>query len=264
MGKAPAARRSKQVRGIEAHGPAIGRFIRRKAAAGGFRRWRWPRIGIRRRFHLAVVDARLRSRTQTVLAASRFMAGKERRLQRAKRVGQNAAAALSASEPNRFFGLCPHYRRSGDRRSIVHSHAGFARRIETTNPSNTANRRLTGILRDVIEPGDYSIAVTATKNGGAIGEAKARFVIFEQDLEMENAAARPELMASLAKMTAANGGEVVAPEQLPALSNASKNSPAIAKWQLKPNTRLGPTVFFLDCRRTVVRRVVFCERWGWV
>ena len=69
----------------------------------------------------------------------------------------------------------------------------------------------TGILRDVIEPGDYSIVVTATKNGGAIGESKARFVVFEQDLEMENAAARPELMASLAKMTAANGGEAVAP-----------------------------------------------------
>ena len=69
-------------------------------------------------------------------------------------------------------------------------------------------------------------SVTASKDGAPLGEAKARFTVFEQDLEMENAAARPELMASLAKMTAASGGKVVAPEQLPELLQANQKSAA--------------------------------------
>src|SRR5262249_6597829 len=69
-------------------------------------------------------------------------------------------------------------------------------------PLTRQGEQYVGQLRDVVEPGDYSIAVSATKDGAMLGETKARFVVFEQDLEMENAAARPELMANLAKLTA--------------------------------------------------------------
>src|SRR4029077_2642339 len=71
------------------------------------------------------------------------------------------------------------------------------------------SQEMVGTLHDVVDPGDYSIVVNAAKDGAPLGESKARFTVFEQDLEMENAAARPELMASLAKMIAASGGKVV-------------------------------------------------------
>ncbi len=92
-------------------------------------------------------------------------------------------------------------------------------------PLTRQGEQYVGQLRDVVEPGDYSIVVSASKDGAPLGETKARFVVFEQDLEMENAAARPELMASLAKLTADSGGEAVAPEQLPELLKKIKKEP---------------------------------------
>src|SRR5262249_34686243 len=82
-----------------------------------------------------------------------------------------------------------------------------------------------GSIRDLVEPGDYAVVVSASKDGALLGETKARFAVFEQDLEMENAAARPELMASLAKLTAQSGGEAISPEQLPALLKRIKEQP---------------------------------------
>ena len=85
---------------------------------------------------------------------------------------------------------------------------------------------MAGTLRDVIEPGDYTIEVTGSKAGALLGEAKARFTVFEQDLEMENAAARPELMASLAKMTAASGGKVGFPGATARTASGNQKSAA--------------------------------------
>ncbi|HEY2882870.1 MAG TPA: glutamine amidotransferase, partial [Pirellulales bacterium] len=53
-----------------------------------------------------------------------------------------------------------------------------------------------GMLRDLVEPGDYTITVSASKDAALLGESTIRFAVFEQDLELENAAARPDLMAS--------------------------------------------------------------------
>ncbi len=123
----------------------------------------------------------------------------------------------------------------------------------------------TGILRDVVEPGDYSIVVSATKDGAAIGESKARFVVFEQDLEMENAAARPELMASLAKMTEANGGEAIAPEQLPALLKRIKEQPRDR--EVATETKYTPwdrPYFFVLVVGLLCVEWYLRKRWGWV
>ncbi|HEY2881419.1 MAG TPA: hypothetical protein VGJ15_03275, partial [Pirellulales bacterium] len=122
-----------------------------------------------------------------------------------------------------------------------------------------------GVLRDVVEPGDYSIVVSATKSGAIIGESKARFVVFQQDLEMENAAARPELMASLAKMTAANGGEAVAPEQLPALLKRIKEQPRDR--EVATETKFTPwdrPYFFLLVVGLLGVEWYLRKRWGWV
>jgi hypothetical protein len=138
---------------------------------------------------------------------------------------------------------------------------GTKRPIPLTRQGN----QYVGQLRDVIEPGDYSIAVSASKDGALLGETKGRFVVFEQDLEMENAAARPELMASLAKLTAESGGEAVAPEQLPELLKKIKNEPRDR--EVATETKFTPwdsPPFFLIIVGLLCAEWYLRKRWGWV
>ena len=132
-------------------------------------------------------------------------------------------------------------------------------------PLTRQAQQYVGQLHDVIEPGDYSIAVSASKDGALVGETKARFVVFEQDLEMENAAARPELMASLAKLTAESGGEAVAPEQLPELLKKIKNEPRDR--EVATETKFTPwdsPLFFLIVVGLLCVEWYLRKRWGWV
>ncbi|MDY0170216.1 MAG: hypothetical protein RBS80_26975 [Thermoguttaceae bacterium] len=71
-----------------------------------------------------------------------------------------------------------------------------------------------GAVRDAKAPGDYAIEVTATHDGQPLGSSRARFLVFEQDLELDNPGADAATMQSLASLT---GGESLAPEELPAL-----------------------------------------------
>jgi hypothetical protein len=77
---------------------------------------------------------------------------------------------------------------------------------------------MSGSFDHTLLPGDYAINVTAVDNKGAeIGSTRARFLVFEQDLELDNAAADPTLLASLSAMTKPVGGKSLAPEELPKL-----------------------------------------------
>lgn len=67
------------------------------------------------------------------------------------------------------------------------------------------------------KPGDYRIAVTARDAGQSVGTATARFSISDQDVELDQPAAEPMLLASLARVTAEAGGAGLAPEELPDL-----------------------------------------------
>lgn len=73
---------------------------------------------------------------------------------------------------------------------------------------------MTGSWRDTEAPGDYAIQVTATEAKEVLGSSRARFSVFEQDLELDNASADASLLDALAAMT---GGESLAPEELPGL-----------------------------------------------
>lgn len=73
---------------------------------------------------------------------------------------------------------------------------------------------LSGNFRDTQAPGDYRVRVTARQHDKTLGTAEARFLVIQQDLELDNASADAALMANLATMT---GGERLAPEQLPDL-----------------------------------------------
>jgi len=74
--------------------------------------------------------------------------------------------------------------------------------------------QMVGSFRDTQIAGDYAIEVKATRNGEPLGNARARFLVFQQDMELDNASADAATLESLAAMT---GGESLAPEQLPAL-----------------------------------------------
>ena len=82
---------------------------------------------------------------------------------------------------------------------------------------------------------------------------------------MENAAARPELMASLAKMTDANGGEAIAPEQLPALLKRIKEQPGYR--EVATETKYSPwdrPYFFVLVVSLLCVEWYLRKRWGWV
>jgi hypothetical protein len=83
-----------------------------------------------------------------------------------------------------------------------------------------------GFYSDTRQAGDYAIEVTASKQGAELGSARARFLVFEQDLELDNPAADPALLASLARMTESMGGQSLAPEEFPALIDRLLEQPA--------------------------------------
>jgi hypothetical protein len=78
--------------------------------------------------------------------------------------------------------------------------------------------QVVGSFEATDKAGDYAIAVTATApDGSPLGNARSRFLVFEQDLELDNAVADPTLLASLSAMTKSVGGRSLAPEELPGL-----------------------------------------------
>jgi uncharacterized membrane protein len=81
------------------------------------------------------------------------------------------------------------------------------------------------LFKDTQLPGDYSIVVSASDGATALGETRARFIVYDLDLEMENSAPRPALMESLAQTTRAAGGERLSPEELPQLCERLKKLP---------------------------------------
>ncbi|MBS0208154.1 MAG: hypothetical protein JSS27_04295 [Planctomycetes bacterium] len=71
-----------------------------------------------------------------------------------------------------------------------------------------------GTFAETDQAGDYVLHVTAQRGTTVLGTAEARFLVYQNDLEMDNPAADTALLRSLAKLTP---GRVVAPEQLPEL-----------------------------------------------
>ncbi len=72
----------------------------------------------------------------------------------------------------------------------------------------------TGTFSETRLSGDYAVVVRGRKGDEPLGQARSRFLVFEEDLELDNASADTSGMASLAAMTE---GRSIAPEQLPEL-----------------------------------------------
>jgi uncharacterized membrane protein len=91
--------------------------------------------------------------------------------------------------------------------------------VEVVRPDKTkhtvtpvdSEQRASCSYRDTRDAGDYVVRVTATKADQLLGSNQARFLVFEQDLELDNASADATLLDSLSAIT---GGESIAPEEL--------------------------------------------------
>ena len=85
---------------------------------------------------------------------------------------------------------------------------------------------MVGTYFDTRNSGDYTIVVRASNSdGSSIGEAKARFLVFQQDLELDNPAADPDLLSSLSAMTSGLGGRKWPSEQLGELMQELRDRP---------------------------------------
>ncbi len=71
-----------------------------------------------------------------------------------------------------------------------------------------------GKISEELPPGDYTLQASVTHQGQKIGDAQCRFQVYHHDLELDNAQAEPELLASLASST---GGAAVRPDALSTL-----------------------------------------------
>lgn len=69
------------------------------------------------------------------------------------------------------------------------------------------------------DSGDYTLVVTATRASQNLGTAQARFLVYDQDLELDNPAADRHLLDSLASMTR---GKSIPPERLSKLLGQMK------------------------------------------
>ena len=115
-------------------------------------------------------------------------------------------------------------------------------------------------------PGDYAIEIVASDPQSApLGNAKSRFLIFEQDLELDNAVADPALLASLSAMTKPVGGKSLAPEELPQLLADLAKQPL--EMEVETQEKLTPWdtwPYFLLFVTTISMEWYLRKKWGLV
>lgn len=176
----------------------------RVLAFAGDSTWHWQMGGFgeaHRRFWRQVVLWLARKDQQTQGRVWIRLAG--RRAVRGGRVdfGVGAENAQGGTLENAQFDITVHGPSgAGEHVSAVKSSAGSA-----------------ATFRQTAKPGDYRIEVKARDGSGDIGTAEARFLVPNQDLELDRPAAEPGLMAQLADATKTAGGAALAPEELPEL-----------------------------------------------
>jgi hypothetical protein len=129
------------------------------------------------------------------------------------------------------------------------------------------------IFRDTDKPGDYRIKVSGTVSGQVdktvpdtfIGTAEARFLVPNQDIELDRPAAEPSLMAQLAEMTAAAGGKALAPEELPTLlAKLAAEPPKLQEEVIAKTTYWDTWPFFLAFVALLGTEWYLRKRWGLV
>jgi uncharacterized membrane protein len=121
------------------------------------------------------------------------------------------------------------------------------------------------IFRDTDKPGDYQIKVSGTVSPQELGTAEARFLVPNQDIELDRPAAEPSLMAQLAEMTATAGGKALAPEELPTLlAKLAAEPPKLQEEVVAKTTYWDTWPFFLVFVTLLGTEWYLRKRWGLV
>ena len=94
----------------------------------------------------------------------------------------------------------------------------------TTEAVSTVQRgnEQVGLFTETTQPGDYRIVVAARSGGETLQSTSARFTVSDEDVELDQPAAEPTLLANLATMTSDAGGAGMAPEELPSVLDELK------------------------------------------
>ena len=108
---------------------------------------------------------------------------------------------------------------------------GEHRNVPLTRPADT----VTGTLAEVRVAGDYTVEVTAFDRGETLGTAQARFLVSPQDLELDNPAADPGLLQSLAQITKEFGGQARSSEEFVDLLEEIRANPR--EWEVQRQIR---------------------------
>ncbi|HEY3395413.1 MAG TPA: glutamine amidotransferase [Lacipirellulaceae bacterium] len=120
-------------------------------------------------------------------------------------------------------------------------------------------------FRETAEPGDYKIVVTGKEGDAVLGTAEARFLVPEQDLELDRPAAEPSVMAQLAEMTKPAGGAALAAEELPDLLKRLAEKPPELKEEVIARVTYWDTwPFFLLFVGLLGTEWFLRKRWGLV
>ncbi len=135
---------------------------------------------------------------------------------------------------------------------------------EAVRPAKTSDG-IAATFRETSKPGDYRIVVKAKDGGTELGTAEARFLVPNQDLELDRPAAEPTLMAQLAEMTKPAGGAAMAAEELPDLLKRLAAKPPELKEEVTAKVTYWDTwPFFLAFVGLLGGEWYLRKRWGMV
>ena len=143
-------------------------------------------------------------------------------------------------------------------------------RTVDVRPTRSADH-WSAIFRETEKPGDYRIKASGTVSGQDtvtgqnLGATEARFLVPQQDVELDRPAAEPSLMAQLAEMTAAAGGKALAPEELPSLlADLAAEPPKLHEEVVARATYWDTWPFFLAFVALLGGEWYLRKRWGLV
>ncbi|HEX4413339.1 MAG TPA: glutamine amidotransferase [Lacipirellulaceae bacterium] len=224
----------------------------RVLAFAGDSTWRWQMSGFgeaHRRFWRQVVLWLAKKDEHTDGKVWIKLAG--RRVMRGSKVDFNVGADSAQGEPlsNAQFDIA------------VQTPDGHNESVRPTKDADGASVA----FRETSKPGDYRIVVNAKDGGTELGTAEARFLVPNQDLELDRPAAEPTLMAQLAEMTKPAGGAAMAAEELPDLLKRLAAKPPELKEEVTAKVTYWDTwPFFLAFVGLLGGEWYLRKRWGMV
>jgi hypothetical protein len=111
------------------------------------------------------------------------------------------------------------------------------------------------------------LSVVARRNSEPIGATQTRFEVYDQDVELTNAAADHELLRRLANLTSSSGGRMLAREELPDLLRQLQKLPEEIAIERETRWRVAGTTadawaFFLAMAALLIGEWGLRKKWG--